>query len=198
MTDEFDYDKVVDLVRRLPDPANQEPERIGRISMVDSSRPGRLLVELEVTGDPQQLIAELEQGLEVPVYFRPTAGPAEPDRCECCGTDQDVRFRQYVDVELCDRCHAQLLEDVQTVTRTDDGRRVQGMRPEDATWLADILVDLMVGTCWCQVGIGNPMVQTHSQACDRVRAIVSLATMRLENIDPDNSRETGSKNGESV
>ena len=176
MTDELKYDNLVDLVRRLPDPANSgQPDRIGRIRMVDSSRPGRLLVELEVTGDPQPLIAELEQGLEVPVYFNPTAGPADLVRCECCGQDQDVRFRPDADVELCDRCYGQLLEDIQVIAQTDDGRRVQHLTAEDRAWLVDVLAGLMTGDCWCQAGIGNPMVQDHTAICDRVRKIVTLA-----------------------
>ena len=35
------------------------------------------------------------------------------------------------------------------------------------------LLRLKTGSCWCPVGIGNPMYTSHSALCDEIRAFVS-------------------------
>ena len=37
--------------------------------------------------------------------------------------------------------------------------------------LADVLEDLKTGDCWCQAGIGNPMITEHSKACLKLQKI---------------------------
>ena len=39
----------------------------------------------------------------------------------------------------------------------------------------DLLDALKRGTCWCEVGIGNPMLQTHTVTCVRVQSIMKRA-----------------------
>ncbi len=29
--------------------------------------------------------------------------------------------------------------------------------------------------CWCEIAIGNPMVKSHSEACERARAFIERA-----------------------
>jgi hypothetical protein len=36
---------------------------------------------------------------------------------------------------------------------------------ENAGRLLGIIASLKTGSCWCQMGIGNPMVDSHSEAC---------------------------------
>lgn len=38
---------------------------------------------------------------------------------------------------------------------------------------AEIINGLKRGSCWCEMGIGNPMMKTHSAACDAARAFVA-------------------------
>ncbi len=37
--------------------------------------------------------------------------------------------------------------------------------------LADVLKELKTDDCWCQVGIGNPMITEHSKACLKLQKI---------------------------
>lgn len=37
--------------------------------------------------------------------------------------------------------------------------------------LTDVLKELKTGDCWCQVGIGNPMITEHSKACLKLQKI---------------------------
>lgn len=35
------------------------------------------------------------------------------------------------------------------------------------------------GVCWCEHGTGNPMVQSHSQACEAARLYIAASKMKL-------------------
>lgn len=37
--------------------------------------------------------------------------------------------------------------------------------------MMSIFEDLKTGDCWCQVGIGNPMITEHSKACLKLQKI---------------------------
>lgn len=40
--------------------------------------------------------------------------------------------------------------------------------------LRSLLQALRRGSCWCEVGVGNPSASSHSDACDRARAVLGV------------------------
>lgn len=49
--------------------------------------------------------------------------------------------------------------------------------------MLDILVGLKRGDCWCEMGIGNPMVREHDVAC--LQAQLAVAQLKAQLKDGD-------------
>lgn len=58
-------------------------------------------------------------------------------------------------------------------------RRLRAESDDQRRRIRDILLQLRRGDCWCAVGIGNPMMATHSSACVSARAIVDGASASM-------------------
>lgn len=56
--------------------------------------------------------------------------------------------------------------------------------------LLTIIAALKTGDCWCEMGIGNPMVRQHSSVCQSVQALLSSIMVEVEQPAPAVHRRT--------
>lgn len=71
----------------------------------------------------------------------------------------------------------------------DKHQRMNRHLTEQNDRLCEAIRGLRRGSCWCEMGIGNPMVKTHSPACV---AAAKLAHARDSNVDSPSGSERAS------